>query len=139
MNLEKCRVLVTGGEGFLGSYVRDALKLKGAVTWSTSHKGSDLRKRKEVDDALDFLRPEVVIHLAASVGGIAANEANPGKYFYDNIVMGAEVMDASRVFGVKKYVQVGTSCSYPANAPVPVKEEDLWGGPVNYNGALWGS
>lgn len=125
------RVCITGGGGFLGRYVVEAFQKRGAITWSPCHEGFDLRKRSRVVNMFNSTNPDIVVHLAAAVGGIAANAANPGKYFYDNIVMGAEVMDEARVRGIEKYVQVGTSCSYPTVAPVPVKETDLWTGAPN--------
>lgn len=131
MDLKLKRVVVTGGEGFLGRHVVAAFTNKDANVWCPCHAGFDLRKRKDIIRMFDSAQPEVVIHLAAAVGGIEANAANPGRFFYDNIVMGAEVMDVSRERGVEKYVQVGTSCSYPANAPTPVKETDLWTGAPN--------
>jgi GDP-L-fucose synthase len=126
------RVMVTGGNGFLGQYVVEAIKLREPqAVFVPSHANYDLRSRVSVDDAYDFIHPHIVIHLAAALGGIGANAANPGKFFYDNIVMGAEMMDAAREHGVQKFIQVGTSCSYPAQAPTPVKESDLWSGAPN--------
>ncbi len=132
MNLENKRVMVTGGYGFLGQWVEEKLMESGvASAFTTRHRDYDLRKRDHIERAFDLYKPQVVIHLAASVGGIQANYENPGKYFYDNIVMGAEMMDIAREREVEKFVQVGTSCSYPSVAPSPVKETDLWSGYPN--------
>ena len=132
MNLENKRVMVTGGYGFLGQWVEEKLMEVGvASAFTPRHRDYDLRKRDHVERAFDVYKPHVVIHLAASVGGIQANYENPGKFFYDNIVMGAEMMDIAREREVEKFVQVGTSCSYPAVAPSPVKEIDLWSGYPN--------
>jgi GDP-L-fucose synthase len=132
MNLENKRVLLTGGYGFLGQWVEEKLMEVGvSSSFTPRHRDYDLRKRDNIERLFDVYNPHVVIHLAASVGGIQANYENPGKFFYDNIVMGAEMMDVAREREVEKFVQVGTSCSYPAIAPSPVKETDLWSGYPN--------
>lgn len=130
MNLSGKKILITGDRGFLGGHVKFAFSYAGAVV-QTLEKRYDLREKSHCELGLLLNKPDVVVHLAASLGGIGANAANPGKYFYDNIVMGAHLMEAAREIGVPKFVQVGTSCSYPANAPSPAKETDLWTGPVN--------
>lgn len=132
MKLENKRVLLTGGWGFLGQWVNKELDAKNAIVFRPQHSAYDLRDRKHIKRAFDAFKPEVVVHLAASVGGIQANYENPGKFFYDNMVMGAELMEEARIRRVDKFVQVGTSCSYPADAPSrPVRETDLWSGAPN--------
>lgn len=123
------RALVTGGAGFLGRHVVAELErttdfevvVPRSVTW-------DLRDRGAARALLSETRPELVIHLAAVVGGIGANRANPGSYFYDNLTMGLEVVEAARLAGVAKVVTVGTVCSYPRDTPVPFSEDSLWDG-----------
>lgn len=131
MNLKNKRVLLTGGNGFLGKHVHGVLEEKGAITIVPSHRDYDLRVREDIDLMVNLTRPDVVVHLAAAVGGIQANFENPGKFFYDNIVMGAELMDAAKVYGVAKYLQVGTSCSYPAALVGKAHETQLWQGYPN--------
>lgn len=126
------KILLTGGFGFLGKHTYDAFKSSGydVVRPFRFH---DLTSRFHCEDILRNFDPDVVVHLAAAVGGIEANQSNPGAYFYKNIIMGAEMMDATRRHNPKiKYVQVGTSCSYPKNGPSrPLKETDLWQGEPN--------
>lgn len=131
MNLENKRVLLTGGHGFLGQWVARQLAAEGANVYVPRHAEFDLRHRDNVQRVFDVYKPQAVVHLAASVGGIQANRDNPGKYFYDNIVMGAEMLDIAREREVEKFLQVGTSCSYPATSPSPVKESSLWQGYPN--------
>ncbi len=133
------RVLVTGGAGFLGTAVRKRLDAAGAsdlfVPRSAVH---DLRTREGVAAALAEARPDLVIHLAAVVGGIGANRENPGKFFYENAAMGIELMEQSRHAGVDKFVQIGTVCSYPKFTPVPFREDDLWNGYPEETNAPYG-
>src|SRR5260221_6019777 len=133
------RVTVTGGRGFLGSRVVAQLKERGAtdVTTFSSH-DYDLTRQTEVARMYQDLRPEIVIHLAARVGGIGANRENPGRFFYDNAIMGIEMMEQGRTSGVEKYVQVGTVCAYPKFAPIPFPEDDLWGGYPEETNAPYG-
>ena len=133
------RVMVTGGGGFLGTAVVGRLRASGAgeVFVPRSH-DYDLRTRDGVDRALADGRPDLVIHLAAVVGGIGANRENPGRFFYENAIMGIELMERSRLAGVGKFVQVGTVCSYPKFTPVPFHEDDLWNGYPEETNAPYG-
>jgi GDP-L-fucose synthase len=125
-------VLITGGCGFLGKHVVEAFRKKGWLTSTFPHNHTfDLMERENVNQMMNNLKPDVVVHLAAAVGGIGANAANPGRFFYENIIMGAEVMHSAWAHGVKKYVQIGTSCSYPDQAPSPIREEMLFKGAPN--------
>ena len=139
MDLEKKRLLVTGGAGFLGTHVVGALRGRGAgrvdVPRSAQH---DLTREGVVEALLDQTRPEIVIHLAAVVGGIGANQENPGKFFYDNLMMGALLMEHARRRGIAKFVAVGTVCAYPKFAPIPFKEENLWDGYPEETNAPYG-
>lgn len=133
------RILVTGGAGFLGRRVVERIREKGAVQIHVprSHE-FDLTTRVGIDRALAMARPDIVIHLAATVGGIAANREHPGRFFYDNAVMGVELMEASRLAGVEKFVQIGTVCSYPKFTPVPFREDDIWDGYPEETNASYG-
>ena len=123
------RIVVTGGAGFLGSHVVDALRRRGAASVVVPRSAeADLRDREAIRALFDAARPTVVFHLAATVGGIGANRAEPGRFFYDNAVMGIEIVEAARRHGVAKLVMVGTACSYPRDAGVPVREDALWDG-----------
>ena len=133
------RVVVTGGAGFLGSFVVEQLRARGAgdiiVPRSRDYDLVDMAGvRKLYDDA----RPDLVIHLAAQVGGIGANRKNPGKYFYDNLMMGVQLIEEGRRRGLKKLVATGTICAYPKFAPVPFREEDLWNGYLEETNAPYG-
>ena len=129
-------ILVTGGHGFLGSHVVEKLRERGHRVFAPHSSLYDLRKQTDIDAMFHVVRPDKVIHLAAACGGIGANQANSGKFFYDNIMMGAQMLEAARVYDVSKFVQIGTACSYPKHCPVPFKEEDLWNGfPEETNGA----
>lgn len=121
--------MVTGGGGFLGRAVVRRLQGSGATDiFVPRSREYDLRTRDGVDRALAEGRPDLVIHLAAVVGGIGANRENPGRFFYENAIMGIELMERSRRAGVGKFVQIGTVCSYPKFTPVPFREADLWNG-----------
>ena len=125
------RVMVTGGYGFLGSYVTDKLLERGCPRTHISrmHSGGyDLRDRDDVRDAFRDQEPDIVINVAATVGGIGANIRNPGKFLYDNLMMGLLMMEEARVHGVQKFVQIGTVCSYPSVSPAPLVETDIWNG-----------
>ncbi len=133
------RVTVTGGAGFLGSFVVETLRAHGAsdpfVVRSHEY---DLRREGDIARMFATARPDVVIHLAAVVGGIGANRENPGRFFYDNLIMGAQLIEHARQAGVAKFVAIGTVCSYPKFAPVPFREEDLWSGYPEETNAPYG-
>jgi GDP-L-fucose synthase len=123
------RVTVTGGGGFLGKSVVRRLEAAGATSiFVPRSRDFDLRTSDGIAAALAEGRPDIVIHLAAVVGGIGANRDNPGRFFYENAIMGIELMEQARRVGVDKYVQIGTVCSYPKFTPVPFHEDDLWNG-----------
>lgn len=130
------RVLVTGGAGFLGSYV--VSRVKEARTIVPRSSSDDLRDKHQCEQLFHKEQPDVVIHLAATCGGIGANRANPGKYFYDNMLMGINIIECCNNFNVGKLVIVGTVCSYPKYCPVPFKEEDIWNGYPEETNAPYG-
>jgi GDP-L-fucose synthase len=121
------RVLVTGGGGFLGSHVIDRLRALGAGEVFVPRRDRfDLTEHADVRRVMEESRPDLVLHLAAEVGGIGANRAHPGRFFYSNIMMGVQLIEEARLRGVEKFVQVGTVCAYPKHTPVPFREEDFW-------------
>ncbi|MCU0652587.1 MAG: GDP-L-fucose synthase [Candidatus Omnitrophica bacterium] len=139
INLKNKRILVTGGSGFLGSYVVEKLKALGCINiFIPRSKDYDLVQMKYVTKVYKDVKPDIVIHLAAQVGGIGANRENPGKFFYDNLMMGAQMMEIGRQVGVENFVAVGTICSYPKLTPVPFEEENLWNGYPEETNAPYG-
>jgi GDP-L-fucose synthase len=132
------RVCVTGGAGFLGSYVVARLKQAGASVFIPRASEFDLREKAAIRRMYEAAQPEMVIHLAAVVGGIGANSANPGRYFYDNLIMGVELIEEARERGIEKFVATGTICSYPKHTPVPFREEELWNGYPEETNAPYG-
>lgn len=139
INLKKAKILLTGGSGFLGSYVKHELLNEGAEEKNIlipRSKSFDLRDRKNC--VLVTRNADIVIHLAGNVGGIGKNSELPGLLFYDNAVMGIELMEAARKNKVKKYVTIGTVCSYPKFTPVPFREENLWSGYPEETNAAYG-
>ena len=133
------RVMVTGGAGFLGASVVAELLRRGCPPpFVVRSREYDLRREADIVRAIADARPEVVIHLAAVVGGIGANRDNPGRFFYDNLMMGAPLMEHARRAGVAKFVAVGTVCSYPRTVPVPFSEDDLWNGYPEETNAPYG-
>jgi len=133
------RVVVTGGAGFLGSYVVEKLRGRGSNNIVVPRrKDFDLRDREAIQQLYQTAKPDIVIHLASVVGGIGANKMNPGRFFYDNAIMGIQLMEYARQFGVKKFVAVGTICAYPKFTPVPFREEDLWNGYPEETNAPYG-
>ena len=133
------RVCVTGGAGFLGSFVLEELARQGAGhVFVPRYEDYDLTRREAIVRMLEDSKPDVLIHLAAVVGGIGANMANPGRYFYDNAIMGIQLIEEARLAGVMKVVTLGTICAYPKFAPIPFREEDLWDGYPEETNAPYG-
>ena len=139
MSLAQKKILVTGGNGFLGKNVVRHLLAHGAQQGNifTPH-AAELDLRKWNDCAKAVAGQDVVIHLAAVVGGIGANREHPGKFFYENLIMGVQLMEAARLAGVQKFVAIGTVCAYPKFTPVPFKENDLWNGYPEETNAPYG-
>ena len=133
------RVVVTGGAGFLGSFVVEQLQAKGCRqvivprSWDYDLVHMDAVRRLYAD-----ANPDIVIHLAARVGGIGANQANPGRFFYDNLMMGSQLIEVGRQRAIEKFVAIGTICAYPKFAPIPFKEDDIWAGYPEETNAPYG-
>jgi GDP-L-fucose synthase len=132
------RVVVTGGAGFLGSFVVEKLRARGCDPFVPRSRDYDLVDAEAVRRLYRDTRPELVVHLAARVGGIGANRENPGRFFYDNLMMGVQLLEEGRRSGVEKIVATGTICSYPKFAPVPFREDDLWNGYPEETNAPYG-
>jgi GDP-L-fucose synthase len=133
------RVIVTGGAGFLGRQVCQALEAyRPSLILAPRSYEYDLRRREAVRRMFRVTRPDVVVHLAAVVGGIGANRANPGRYFYENAIMGIQLLEEARLAKVGKIVVIGSICSYPKHTPVPFREEELWNGYPEETNAAYG-
>ena len=133
------RVVVTGGAGFLGSFLVEKLRERGGKDIFVPRiEEYNLVEMEVVKRLYRDARPDIVIHLAAVVGGIGANRAKPGKYFYDNLMMGVQMMEIGRQVGLEKFVALGTICAYPKFTPVPFQEKDLWDGYPEETNAPYG-
>jgi len=139
INLKNKRILVTGGAGFLGKHLVAKLKERGCRhIFVPLIEKYDLVKMPAVKKLYKDAKPDIVIHLAAKVGGIGANRENPGSFFYDNLMMGVQLMEVGRQAGIEKFVALGTICAYPKFTPVPFKEENLWNGYPEETNAPYG-
>jgi GDP-L-fucose synthase len=139
IDLQTKRIIVTGGEGFLGGYLVTALEQAGARhIFVPPHQDYDLTQMPDVIRLYQDFPADIVIHLAAKVGGIGINREKPGEFFYDNLLMGAQLMEQARLTGVEKFVAIGTICAYPKYTPVPFKEENLWDGYPEETNAPYG-
>ncbi len=139
MTLADKRIVITGGAGFLGRHVIEELRRSNCSKLFVPRSSEyDLRKPEQVRRLYQDARPALVIHLAAVVGGIGANRENPGRFFYENLIMGVELIEQARFFGVEKFVALGTVCAYPKFTPVPFKEDDLWNGYPEETNAPYG-
>jgi len=133
------RILVTGGAGFLGKRVVDKLRAGSPSSIFIPRRTEyDLVEQKNVARVYEDARPDIVVHIAAEVGGIGANRANPGRFFYNNLMMSTQLMEYGRRFGVEKFVAIGTICAYPKFTPIPFKEENLWDGYPEETNAPYG-
>ncbi len=135
------RILITGGTGFLGSAVTRLFKSRGYTNVMPVRKkggGYDLTKEQEVMELYSNLKPDIVIHLAAVVGGIGANKKNPATFYFNNIMMGTLMLQYAKTFKISKFVAIGTICAYPSETPVPFKESDLWNGYPEETNAPYG-
>jgi GDP-L-fucose synthase len=138
VNIEGKKILVTGGAGFLGRHVCEELSAHGARPVPVRSHDYDLRQRASIDRMLEDVRPDAVIHLAAVVGGIGANLSSPGRFFYENAIMGIELIEACRLAPVGKVVIAGTVCAYPKIVALPFSEDDLWSGYPEETNAPYG-
>jgi len=139
MDLKEKSIIVTGGAGFLGKNVVNKLKERGcSKIFIPLIEEYDLKNIESIKKFYSLAKPDVVIHLAAVVGGIGANRENPGSFFYDNLMMGVQLMEQARLDNVEKFVAIGTICAYPKFTPVPFKEDDLWNGYPEETNAPYG-
>ena len=139
LDLRNKRVCVTGGAGFLGSFLVETLRKRGcSEVFVPRRRDYDLTTASGIERLIDHAQPQVLFHLAAVVGGIGANRKNPGLFFYENAIMGIQLIEESRLAGVSRFVCVGTVCAYPKHVPVPFKEDDLWNGYPEETNAPYG-
>ena len=139
LDLSKKRVCVTGGAGFLGKHLIARLKNYGAKDiFVPNYPEYDLVKGEDITRMIDDARPDIIIHLAAKVGGIGANMEKPGEFFYDNLMMGIQLIHQAWQRGVEKFVAIGTICAYPKYTPIPFKEDDIWDGYPEETNAPYG-
>jgi GDP-L-fucose synthase len=136
---EKRRIVVTGGAGFLGFFVTNGLKKRGCKNILVPKiEDYNLIGLEEINRMYDDMKPDIVIHLAAVVGGIGANREHPGKFFYENLMMGVQLIEQARIRKIEKFIAIGTICAYPKFTPVPFREEDLWNGYPEETNAPYG-
>ena len=139
MDLRDKRIIVTGGAGFLGSYLVDRLRDRGCRNiFVPTHGDFDLTHLVSVDELYQEHRPDVLFHLAAAVGGIGANRSNPGRFFYENAIMGIQLIEAARRYKTEKTIILGTICAYPKFTPIPFREDELWDGYPEETNAAYG-
>ena len=139
LDLATTRICVTGGAGFLGTHLIRRLKEHGArEIFVPQYPEYDLVREADIIRLIDTAKPDIIIHLAAKVGGIGANREKPGEFFYDNLMMGVQLIHQSWLKGVEKFVAIGTICAYPKYTPIPFKEEDLWNGYPEETNAPYG-
>jgi GDP-L-fucose synthase len=139
MDLSTKRICITGGAGFLGTHLQAQLKKRGAKElFIPTYPEYDLVKSEDIARLYKDSKPDIVIHLAAKVGGIGANREKPGEFFYDNLMMGVQLLHQAWQRGIEKFVAIGTICAYPKYTPIPFKEEDLWNGYPEETNAPYG-
>src|SRR5438876_3504419 len=139
MDLTRKSIVITGGAGFLGQHVVNRFRQEGCQRLHLPRRAQyDLTRAADVDRLLRDAKPDVIVHLAAQVGGIGANRKHPGTFLYNNLIMGTQLIEAARKAGVEKFVMIGTICSYPKHTPVPFREDDLWNGYPEETNAPYG-
>jgi len=139
MDFKNKKICITGGAGFLGSHLIENLKSKGCDNIFVPHiEDYDLTTEKDIIKMYQDAKPDIVIHLAAVVGGIGANREHPGSFYYKNLMMGTQLIEQARLYGLEKFVAIGTICAYPKFTPVPFKEEELWNGYPEETNAPYG-
>ena len=139
MDLSTKRICITGGAGFLGTHLQAQLRKRGAKElFIPTYPEYDLVKSEDITRLYEDAQPDIVIHLAAKVGGIGANREKPGEFFYDNLMMGVQLLHQAWQRGIAKFVAIGTICAYPKYTPIPFKEEDLWNGYPEETNAPYG-